>query len=111
MRRLSPGFQLRSPGRSNSMSIVVLSPATRGTISPGLERVEVISGYAKHSEDLWRLPASEQVKIGESAWYVADSYRSASGLKPIVEIHVVGHADQDWSRGFRDLSNEAVKSS
>jgi outer membrane protein OmpA-like peptidoglycan-associated protein len=75
-----------------------------------LQRRDVITGYGTHAiklldQSLLFLPTNVR-RIGEAVEHVVKSFDPDNGLKPILEIQVLGHADQDYRNGRRDQANE-----
>ncbi|WP_180982613.1 OmpA family protein [Methylocella silvestris] len=56
-----------------------------------------VSGFTQYKTHVSDLPASESAKIDAVADAIVTSYRA--GRHPIIGVLIVGHADQDLSRG------------
>jgi flagellar motor protein MotB len=77
------------------------------------DRVEVITGYGDHAKKVTDLFAGilpiMLAKVFAIATHVQRSFDPAFGLRPIIEIRVIGHSDRVWKKGAfgsRDLADE-----
>src|SRR5215472_9665300 len=68
-------------------------------VLPGLSTAApvVVSGFSRYKTHVSDLPPNEQAKIDSVADRIIAGYRPAR--LPVVGVLVVGHADQDLSRG------------
>jgi hypothetical protein len=62
---------------------------------PGPAR-EIISGFSRYSNALASLPAGDQARLRHIAARIVRSFRR--GCRPILTVHLTGHADRDLQR-------------
>ena len=75
------------------------------------DRVEKIHGYGDHQTRVFDLFVgilpTMLAKIFAVAAHVQRSFDPASGLRPIVEIRIIGHSDRVWKAGVFGARNTA----
>jgi len=62
---------------------------------PGPTR-ETVSGFSRYSNSVASLPPNERTKVAKIARLIVQSFRG--GCRPLLTVHLVGHADRDLQR-------------